>query len=121
MNLQENIDRIHEIMGGVITDSRLEKIVINWLNDKYGDLESYETDKHPNHIFYIKDGKIILEYSKINNFLYVSYDEIWSVLESYFNMNYDQVKEILTIWVGQEFQFDSPLIWSSDNRMDTEL
>ena len=33
MNLQENIERIHEIMGGVITEDRKEVFIKNMIND----------------------------------------------------------------------------------------
>jgi hypothetical protein len=33
MNLQENIERIHEIMGGVITEDRKEMFIKNMIND----------------------------------------------------------------------------------------
>ena len=33
MNLQENIHRIHEIMGGVITEDRMDKVIKNMIDD----------------------------------------------------------------------------------------
>jgi uncharacterized protein with GYD domain len=33
MNLQENIERIHEIMGGVITEDRREMVIKNMIDD----------------------------------------------------------------------------------------
>ena len=33
MNLQENIERIHEIMGGVITEDKMDKVIKNMIDD----------------------------------------------------------------------------------------
>jgi hypothetical protein len=56
MNLQENIERIHEIMGGVITEDRMDKVIKNMINTiglestfkmigDYDLVEKYLTDK----------------------------------------------------------------------------
>jgi len=39
------------IMKIIITESKLEKAAIKWLNDNYGDLEPFETEKYPDYIF----------------------------------------------------------------------
>ena len=48
----------------IITESRLERLAINWLNDNFGDLEPYETEKYPNQVFYRKGKEIIFKYKK---------------------------------------------------------
>ena len=43
----------------IINESKLEKITIHWLNENFGDLTPFETDQYPNHIFYMKNGKVV--------------------------------------------------------------
>jgi hypothetical protein len=41
----------------IITENRLERIAIKWLNNNYGDLEPFESEKYPDYIFYKKGFK----------------------------------------------------------------
>ena len=81
MNLQENIERIHEIMGGVITEDRMDKVIRNMIDtvgmestfNMVGDydlIDSYLTDEDK--INYIKD-----EFVKVNDGDYISMEQIW--------------------------------------------
>lgn len=64
MNLQENIERIHEIMGGVITEDRKEMFIKNMINDiglgntikmvgDYDEVAQYLSDEDK--VKYVKD------------------------------------------------------------------
>lgn len=84
--------------------TKLEKLCIKWLNDNYGDLERYETEKYPDYIFHMKDGKCALEYNIKNGCVYVSYGEIWSFLERMFDMNYRQTQDLTKVWVEEFYK-----------------
>ena len=84
--------------------SKLEKLCIKWLNDNYSDLEPYETEKYPDYIFYMKDGKCILGYNKKNGYVYVSYGEIWSFFESFFSMSNEQIQDLTKRWVEEHYK-----------------
>jgi hypothetical protein len=87
----------------IITENKLEKVAIKWLNDNFGNLKSNKIRIFPNTIFYKKGDKIIFEYNKKNGCVYISYDEIWSVFKSYFNMNPQQIQNITKIWVEEHY------------------
>jgi hypothetical protein len=87
----------------IITESKLEKFFIKWLNDNYGDLEPYETEEYSDYIFYRKDKEIIFGYNKKNGYVYVNYDEIWSFLEGMFGMGYEQIEELTKVWVEERY------------------
>ena len=81
MNLQENIDRIHEIMGGVITEDRMDKVIKNMIDTvgidntfrmvgDYDAVEKYFTDEDK--INYIKD-----QFNEINDGNYFSMEQIF--------------------------------------------
>ena len=84
--------------------SKLEKLCIKWLNDNYGDLERYETEKYSDYIFHMKDGNCILEYNKKSGYVYVSYREIWSFFERMFGMNYQQIQDLTKVWVEEHYK-----------------
>jgi len=99
---QRNIITGHN-MKILITESKLERVAINWLNDNYGDLEPYETKKYYNRVFYRKGGETIFEYNKKNGYLYVSYTEIWSFFERMFGMNNQQIQDLTKVWVEEHY------------------
>jgi hypothetical protein len=90
-------------MKYIITESRLEKLAINWLNNNYGDLEPYETEEEPDYIFYKKGNRVIFEYNKNSGAIYVDYDEIWTIFEAYFTMEYEQIQHIIKMWVEGQY------------------
>jgi hypothetical protein len=87
----------------IITESRLERLAINWLNDNYGDLEPYETEEEPDYIFYKKGNRVIFEYNKNSEAIYVNYDEIWKIFDDYFTMEYEQIQHIIKMWVEGQY------------------
>ena len=90
-------------MKVIITESKRDKVAIKWLNDNYGDLEPFEAEKYPNHIFYRQGKEIIFDYNKENGVVFVNDKEIWSFFESFFGMNYQQIQVITKIWVEERY------------------
>jgi len=91
-------------MKFIINESKLEKIAINWLNKNYGDLTPYKTKKYSDFIFYLKNGNIIFDYNKNYGYVHISYDEVWSFLESFFNMEYNQIQDITKKWLEEHYK-----------------
>ena len=87
----------------IITENKLERVAINWLNKNYGDLEPYETEEHPGYIFYKKGNDVIFDYSIRSGRVFVNYDEIWSFLESFFGMDDYQLTVLLKNWVEEYY------------------
>ncbi len=82
-------------------NDKLKHKIINYLNKEYSGLVRYEMDKDPDHIFFMKDDNLIFFYNKINRDVYVSYDKIWSVLESFFELEYNEIQNITKTWVEE--------------------
>ena len=91
-------------MKVIITENRLEQVAINWLNKNYGDLEQFETDKHPDYLFYGKGDKIIFDYNKENGKSFVHYDTIWLFLEDIFSFNYKQIQQVTKEWLREHYK-----------------
>ena len=86
-----------------MTDNLKHKI-IKYLNSEYGDLEQFETEKYPDYIFFMKDGKLIFGYNKKNGYVGVSYDKIWSFLENFFGLEYEEIQGLTKEWVEEHYK-----------------
>ena len=84
-----------------------KKIAKKQLTKKFGDLMPYETDEHPNSIFYIDDNKkIYFEYNKENGKVWVDYKTIWPFLVETFLFNYEQIQQVIKEWVAEHYNLD---------------
>lgn len=85
-------------------DNKLKHKIINYLNKNYSGLVRYETDKWKDSIFFMKDGKTIYEYNKKNKNVYLSYHYIWSFLESFIGLKYEEIQDLTKLWVEGQFK-----------------
>ena len=88
----------------VISEGKINGVAKKWLTDNYGDLERYETDKYPDYIFYMKGGDVIFDCNRKNGRCYISQDEIWSFLESVFQLEYEEIQAITKEWVEEDYK-----------------
>jgi hypothetical protein len=86
-----------------MTDNLKHKI-INYLNSEYKDLEGFEMEKYPNHIFFMKDGEVVFDYNIENGITYISYDKIWSFLENFFGLKHKEIQDITKEWVEERYK-----------------
>ena len=122
MNLQEDIYRIQGVMG-IITESRLDNITKEWLNDNFGDLVPLETERHPNIIFYMKNGEVVFEYDKKNGYVDIANKEIWLFLQSMFGMEHKQIENLIEEWAGEHYKLrvrTKPIISPTDFWVDED-
>lgn len=82
---------------------KVKDVVKKWLTDNYGDLETYKTIKYGNYISYMKDGKVMILYHLKNNRSFINHNEIWSFLESVFQLEYSEIQGIIKEWVEQQY------------------
>jgi hypothetical protein len=93
-------------MKYIITESKLEKVAIKYLNKFYGDLEEYRTDEYPDTVFFIKGKKIYMEQGLESGRLYVGYDIIWTDLKTIFSLEAPEIQEIITKWVEETYKLE---------------
>jgi len=86
-----------------MTDNLKHKI-IQYLNYEFNNLEQFEMEKYPDYIFFMKDGEVIFYYNKKNGYVGVSYDKIWSFLESFFGLEYKEIQDITKEWVEEHYK-----------------
>jgi len=89
-------------MKYIITENKLEQIIISYLNKYYGDLEEYRTDKYSKSIFFVKNKKVYMEYVLMYHKLWVD-TTIWSDLENIFSLERRDTKSIIKKWVEDTY------------------
>ena len=89
-------------MKYIITENKIEQVAIKYLNKVYGNLEEYKTDKRPDKVFFIKGKKVYMEH----NFhkIWIDYDTIWKDLVDTFSLENDEIRHIITKWVGVTYK-----------------
>ena len=85
---------------------KLKHTIIKYLNKEYSGLVRVETYRQPDYIFFMKNGEVIFEYNKKNKSVYISYDKIWSFLESFFGLEYEEICTLTKEWVEEQFKSD---------------
>jgi hypothetical protein len=93
-------------MKYIITESKLEKVAIKYLNKFYGDLEEYGTDEYPDTVFFIKGKNIYMEQELESGRLYVDYDIIWKDLKTIFSLEAPEIQEIITKWMDETYKLE---------------
>ena len=82
-------DKIHKIK-----EYRLNP-ADRFLYSIFFNLKEYYSAKYPNSVFYKKDNEILFEYDKKNGKFWCHYYKIWSVLESNYGLNKQEIKELI--------------------------
>jgi len=86
----------------IITEDKLGNVIFNWLNRKYGDTESYQSDTYEKDIFYIKDGEVVFQYSKFSGTVYFKAD-LWGYIENMIGLGYFDTQHYLKQWFENKF------------------
>jgi hypothetical protein len=101
-NLQENIERIQEIMGGD-NDKKLIIMCLKFLNGTYGDMVKAIENVRSNDVYYLLNGKVILKYDKGYQVAYIK-NEVWGNLNNFFNVEPPKTQEILKMWLNSSLK-----------------
>ena len=89
-------------MKYIITENKLDRVALTWLNNNFGDLKpivkEYKT-------YYVNEEKLPLfyYYNNKNVYVYINYEEIWSFLESMFDMNDQQIQRVTRDWLEETY------------------
>jgi hypothetical protein len=90
-------------MKYIITENKLDKVALTWLNNTFGDLTPVvKVDK----TYYVNEDRLPLFYhyqdSKNDN-VYINDYEIWSFLESMFGMEHQQIQGVIRDWLEETY------------------
>ena len=104
-------------MKYIITESKLERAIIHFLNKMYGDLTEYRTDEYPDAIFYIRGKKIYMERDVKKGALWVDYETIWEDLENWFSLGDDDIEYVIANWVKETYNIMDYIPYISNVRI----
>ncbi len=70
----------------------------------FNDLESVQSEEESNWVLYrYKKGHNFMIYDRKNDYVYINYYEIWSVLEDKFGLNYSETQELTKRWLDEVY------------------
>ena len=88
-----------------VNSNQLERVVIKWLNQHYGNLTPKKHKDHPNSVFYvISNNDVMMEYDKETNRVWIDKEVIWLMIGSLFNLNYDNTQSIMKVWLRDTYK-----------------
>ena len=91
-------------MNIIVDRPQLVRVVKLYLTKSFGDLSPKTSSKYPDSVFYVNsDNDILMEYDKKNENVWVGYDQIWSKLELYFPLKYDDIQLIIKDWLEEHY------------------
>lgn len=93
---------------------KLSNIIITYLDERYSNLTTVEKFGYDAHIIYSKNDDFIFSYFKDDETIIVSYDNIWSFLKSFFNLNSEETKDIITKWIERNYGFGKINVFNND-------
>jgi len=90
-DLENKVSELRKLIEAenIIPKKTKEEVFLEMINGLTIDTETFKKER-PNSKFFIKDKKCFLELEKSD--LWCDYDNIWSVFESQFDMNYKQIQ-----------------------------
>ena len=93
-----------------VNKHQLERVVIKWLNQHYGDLTQKKNKNVPLHIFFVNSkNEIIMEYDHFlrnRKDILIDNNRIWSKLQSIFHLKYLEVQSIISVWLKDTYGLD---------------
>ena len=110
---QNLIDEIKEIgfndtvnlVGGI--DNLFKILNINTPMDflhLFDDLDVVQSEEESDWtLFRYKPKQNLMIYNIKNNYVYIDYDDIWSVLEEHFGLNNTEIQELTEMWLGEVY------------------
>ena len=95
-------------MKFIISENKLNNVSLSWMNKNFSpnQLEIVTSEKYPSSIFFRKNGKVVMEQDKNFKDFYFDYDEIWLFFESFFGIEYEQIREVLRYWLEETFKLE---------------
>ena len=70
----------------------------------FNDLEQVQSEEESDWtLFRYKPKQNLMIYNRKNNYVYIDYDDIWSVLEEHFGLKYSEIQELTKMWLGEVY------------------
>jgi hypothetical protein len=90
-------------MKYIITESRLNNLIFNYLDDNFSDLHTELNPRFKNYIYYVKDDEMIFVYVPFNEKVVTEEVNLFLPLVSMFAMDIEQLNPIVKEWVSKTY------------------
>jgi hypothetical protein len=77
-----------------------------WFKDLLNQMDTYKSPDYPNSIFFHINKDVYMQYTKNTKFLYYDYNQIYSVLASKFELNSNQIIELVKGMVEEHYKLE---------------
>jgi len=90
-----------------VNKHQLERVVIKWLNNHFGNLTQKKHKYYPDSVFYVNSNdKVMMEYNPDYENFYIDYNHIWGKVESLFHLNYHVIHSIMKVWLKETYKLE---------------
>lgn len=84
-----------------------ENEIFIFIESKIKHIKKFNLPKYDNYYFYMsKSGEFILEQDFKNNTLWVRYESFWETLEYDYNLNFDDIQNLIVIFAKTKIKSD---------------
>jgi hypothetical protein len=96
----------------IITENKLKRLSVTWLNDRVGPLIGHEVDRLPEYYHFrykgLDDSMPIFDYDtrKGKNIIYFKDRQLVRLLQSYFPLNEKESMEVIQKWLEEFYNLD---------------
>jgi hypothetical protein len=92
-------------MKYIITENQYNNSIDKFITYQFEPHEEIRTKKFPDSIFWVKDGKVIVEIEK-TNFFWVS-NQIWRSISLMFSLKNDETQQVVKDWLEEHYKLGS--------------
>jgi hypothetical protein len=97
-----------------VNKDQLDRVVIKWLNNHYGNLTVKEISHIPDSVFYVNSkNKEIMDYTINNKILHMEV-EILVSLTDLFKIDQSEVRSIIRKWVYETYDIEADRVFGAD-------
>lgn len=93
-------------MKFIITESKLNSFISDWLSNNFGDLKPVVVDLYPNQILFMLFDRVIFSYDEETKSVSISYHTIYKHLIKIFHLDDEKSNEFIKNWLRKDYDLD---------------
>jgi hypothetical protein len=93
----------------ILTENKRDRLALNWLNKEFGNLTQVVRGDRTH---YVDQNGLTLFYYYPNDkikVIFIDYTRIWIFFETIFGLDYEQIQDILKIWLEETYNLSDYL------------
>ena len=102
-------------MKYIITENKIERMVVIYLDNAFGDLSKKRFFGNPDQMPFVRDNYIYMIYYTGDGALFVDYNKFWSDISEFFNwkLKNDDLISGIKIWAKKNYGIDVNNVYES--------